>query len=54
VTTASTPESADPPASLATGAAAALGSPATVPAAALLVGVPLLGLLRRRIREPWS
>jgi hypothetical protein len=52
----SLPAIPEPPEQLTPAAAAkqALESPVTVPAATLLLGVPLLGLLRRRTREPFG
>ncbi len=52
----SLPAIPEPPDELSPAAAAmeALESPVTVPAAAVLLGVPLLGLLRRRTREPFG
>jgi murein DD-endopeptidase MepM/ murein hydrolase activator NlpD len=55
-TSSSLPPIPEPPEQLSTAAAArqALESPVTVPAATLLLGVPLLGFWRRRTREPIS
>ena len=48
------PDPPESPSLPAAAAAAALESPVTVPAATFLLGMPLLGLLRRRTREPFE